>query len=118
MICAALICACNATFADTIIRTFYGAEASDNPNNPCKGALITICGKITTTAVTESDYSTKVEMTTSDADDNVTYHTVYIDPRPLAEVLKDFEWEKTGSTGTIMFDRGGSNDNGSDDNND
>ena len=31
--------------------TFYGTEASNNPNNPCKGATIRVCGTIEQTPV-------------------------------------------------------------------
>lgn len=36
----------SSTDSQVIKTTFYGSKASSNPNNPCKGATIRVCGVI------------------------------------------------------------------------
>ncbi len=57
-------------------------------------------------------------MTTTDAEDNVIYHTVYIDPRPLADVFKELELGNADITGPGLHNADGSNNDGSDESND
>ena len=96
----ALICACNLTFAQTTVTSvFWGAKSSNKPNNPCKGALRQVCGQITTTVNSLSEFVTSVEKMTYDADNKLIYTDKYIDYRSMKDILE--ELELTGSSMTI-----------------
>lgn len=61
------------------IATYYGTEASTNPNNPCKGATTRVCAKIPVITsvgdIDETKTSNDVPNTNSDKP-NTTVNTV------------------------------------------
>ncbi|GEM_PF-5346204 len=70
----ALLCMCNTSkAADDNVKynIFYGTEASNKPNNPCKGATIRICGKLVASFTAISDNETSVNEKLLDANDNI-----------------------------------------------
>lgn len=53
---------------EKIVSTFYGSKASNNANNPCKGATTRVCGRIETEIISISESLTMLVSETKDAD--------------------------------------------------
>ena len=72
-----------------IISTFYGSKASNNANNPCKGATTRVCGKIETTASEVSTNSTLVMSVFKDAEGKILSKEFYYVEAPAKLVLEE-----------------------------
>ncbi len=70
---------------------FYGTEASDNANNPCKGATIRVCGKLVATFTAISDNETSVNEKLLDANDNILRVSDYNMKCSIEAAKLDFE---------------------------
>lgn len=101
----------SSTGTPIIQTTFYGSKASSNPNNPCKGATIRVCGVIvhSFTDVSIGDTPlTLVKTTVKDAYGNVTSENQKIDKCTIAEAKEKFA--KSGMKKITFVDTEASDD--------
>ena len=83
------------------VSEYYGAKASSNPNNPCKGATIRVCGRIATKLVALTDRETLVSKSIEDADGKLKSVSTYILAEPLEEAKVHMKMETIRNGGTI-----------------
>ena len=86
---------------NNLVSIFYGAKASSNPNNPCKGATIRICAKVETKLVALTDGETLVSKSIEDADGKLKSVSTYILAEPLEDAKVHMKMETIRNGGTI-----------------
>jgi len=81
--------------------TFWGSKASTNPNNPCKGATIRICGILATDITPINENNTLVTKTVKDANGVIISESSYIVPKSIDTVTKETSEQENTLEGTI-----------------
>ena len=67
--------------------TFFGSKASTNPNNPCKGATIRVCGILVTNLMPVNENKTLVTKTVEDANGVIISESSYIVPKSIDTLI-------------------------------
>ena len=86
---------------NNLVSTFYGAKASSNANNPCKGATIRVCGEVSINLVALTNDETFVSKSIKDADGKLKSVSTYILAEPLEEAKVHMKMETIRNGGTI-----------------
>ncbi len=81
--------------------TFWGSKASTNPNNPCKGATIRLCGILATDITPIDENKTLVTKTVKDANGVIISESSYIVPKSIDTVTKETSEQENTLEGTI-----------------
>ena len=80
---------------------FFGSKASTNPNNPCKGATIRVCGILVTNLMPVNENKTLVTKTVEDANGVIISESSYIVPKSIDTVTKETSEQENTIEGTI-----------------
>ncbi len=82
------------------VTIYKGAKASNNCNNPCKGATIRECARIETTGYAVSDKSTLVTSVLKNVDDKILSQESYYVEAPVKQVMEEYAKEQKKKSNT------------------